>query len=81
MTLPVPIQGFEPRALTTQEKRGKNFYEEHSYLTTDGQSVSLSWYQATVGARDKFCFLLEMSFRQSAGLLFCGALSDERLGL
>jgi hypothetical protein len=35
-----------------------------SYLTTDGQSASLSWGQATIKARDKFFFLLEIFFRQ-----------------
>jgi hypothetical protein len=35
-----------------------------SYLTTDGQSASLSWCQATIRARDRFFFLLGILFRQ-----------------
>jgi hypothetical protein len=38
--------------------------QSQSYLTTDGQSASLSWCRATIRARDQFFFLLEISFRQ-----------------
>jgi hypothetical protein len=30
-----------------------------SHLTTDGQSASLSWCQATIRARDQLFFLIE----------------------
>jgi hypothetical protein len=48
------------------------------YVTTDGQSVSLSWYKAAPiwGLRPYFYYR-----RTVAGLLMCGALSDERTGL
>jgi hypothetical protein len=49
----------------------------HSYATTDGQSVSLSWCQAPIwGPRPDFCYL-----KTVAGFLIWGALSDERTGL
>jgi hypothetical protein len=35
---------------------------------TDSQSASLSWCQATMRARDQFCFLLEISL-DSCGLI------------
>jgi hypothetical protein len=51
--------------------------ESESYVTTDSQSASLSWYKAPVwGLRpDFYCR------RTVAGLLMWGALSDERTGL
>jgi hypothetical protein len=36
-----------------------------SYLTTDSQSASLSWCQATIWTRVKFFSLLQILFRQS----------------
>jgi hypothetical protein len=41
-----------------------------SYLTTDGQSASLSWCQATIRTRDQFFFLLEIFFRQLRACYF-----------
>jgi hypothetical protein len=38
--------------------------QSQSYLTTDGQSASLSWFQATIRAHDQFFFLLEIFFRR-----------------
>jgi hypothetical protein len=35
-----------------------------SYLTTDGQSASLFWCQATIRTRDQFFIILEIFFRQ-----------------
>jgi hypothetical protein len=53
--------------------------KSQSYLTTDGQSASLSWYQATI------CDLLQifLSLPQTLSTDICGlllwcALSDER---
>jgi hypothetical protein len=47
-----------------------------SYITTDGQSASLSWNQAPIwGSRQDFYYCLT-----AAGLLMWGALSDERTG-
>jgi hypothetical protein len=37
--------------------------QNQSYITTDGQSASPSWWQAPIRARDKFVFLLEIFFR------------------
>jgi hypothetical protein len=49
-------------------------YEIESYVTTDGQSASLSWSKASIwGLRPGFYY-----YQTVAGLLVCGALSDER---
>jgi hypothetical protein len=51
--------------------------ESESYVTTDGQSASLSWNKAPIwGLRPDFYYR-----RIVAGLLMWGALSDERTGL
>jgi hypothetical protein len=48
-----------------------------TYITTDGQSASLSWYQAPIwGLWPDFYYCQTL-----AGLLICGAISDERTGL
>jgi hypothetical protein len=48
-----------------------------SYVTTDGQSASLSWWQAPIwGLRPDFYYCQTV-----AGLLTWNALSDERTGL
>jgi hypothetical protein len=48
-----------------------------SYVTTDGQSASLSWNKAPIrGLRPDFYYCQTV-----AGLLMWGALSDERTGL
>jgi hypothetical protein len=51
--------------------------ESESYITTDGQSASLSWNKAPIlGLRPDFYYCLTV-----AGLLMWGALSDDRTGL
>jgi hypothetical protein len=51
--------------------------ESESYITTDGQSPSLSWNKAPIcGLRPDFYYCLIV-----AGLLIWGALSDEKTGL
>jgi hypothetical protein len=51
--------------------------QSQSYITTDGQSVSLSWCQAPIwGLRPDFYYCQTV-----AGLLMWDALSDERTGL
>jgi hypothetical protein len=51
--------------------------ESESYVTTDGQSASLSWNKAPFwGIRPDLYYCLTV-----AGLLILGALSDERTGL
>jgi hypothetical protein len=51
--------------------------ESESYVTTDGQSASLSWNKAPIwSVRPDFYYR-----RTVAGLLMWGALSDERTGL
>jgi hypothetical protein len=48
-----------------------------SYVMTDGQSASLSWNKPLIwGLRPDFYYCQTV-----AGLLMCGALSDERTGL
>jgi hypothetical protein len=57
--------------------------ESESYVTTDGQSASLSWYKAPIrGLRPDFYFCTEYGIRLTATFLIpWGALSDERTGL
>jgi hypothetical protein len=51
--------------------------ESQSYVTTDGQSASLSWTKAS-----NWDLRLDFYYCQTvAGLLMWGALSDERTGL
>jgi hypothetical protein len=51
--------------------------QSQSYVTTDGQSASLSWNKASIlGLRPDFCYCQTV-----AGFLMWGALSDERKGL
>jgi hypothetical protein len=59
----------------------KEFWKEQSqsqsYVTTDSQSASLSWWQAPIwGLRPNFYYCQTV-----AGLLMWGALPDERTGL
>jgi hypothetical protein len=52
-------------------------YESESYVTTGGQSASLSWNKAPIwGLRPDVNYCLTV-----AGLLIWGVLSDERTGL
>jgi hypothetical protein len=58
-------------------KKEKWKEERKSYITTDGQSASLSWNKAPVwGLRPELYYCQTV-----AGLLMWGALSDERTGL
>jgi hypothetical protein len=51
--------------------------ESESYITTDGQSASLSWNKVPIwGLRPDLNYCLTV-----AGLLIWGVLSDERMGL
>jgi hypothetical protein len=51
--------------------------ESESYVTTDGQSASLSWNKAPIwGLRPDFYYCQTV-----AGLLMWGILSDEKTGL
>jgi hypothetical protein len=54
-----------------------------SYVTTDGQSASLSWYKAPIrGLRPDFYFRTEYGIRLTVTFLIpWGALSDERTRL
>jgi hypothetical protein len=52
-------------------------YESESYVTTDGQSASLSWNKAPIwGLRPDIYYYLTITF-----LFLWGALSEERTGL
>jgi hypothetical protein len=57
--------------------------ESESYVTTDNQSASLSWYKAPIrGLRPDFYFRTEYGIRLTVMFLIpWGALSDERTGL
>jgi hypothetical protein len=51
--------------------------QSQSYVTTDGQSTSLSWNKAPIwGLRPDLCYC-----QTFAGLFMWGALSDERTGM
>jgi hypothetical protein len=74
--LPLPLgsrtlAGLSYQLLTATESQSR------SYVTTDGQSASLSWCQAPIwGLRpDFYCC------QTAAGLLMWGVLSPERTGL
>jgi hypothetical protein len=62
---------------------GQPLSESESYVTTDGQSASLSWYKAPIwGLRPDFYFRTENGIRLTVTFLIpWGALSDERTGL
>jgi hypothetical protein len=52
-------------------------FESESYVTTDGQSASLSWNKAPIwGLRPEYYYCQTV-----AGLLMLSALSDKRTGL
>jgi hypothetical protein len=57
--------------------------ESESYVTTDGQSASLSWYKAPIrGLRPDFYFRTEYGIRLTVTFLIpWAALSDKRTGL
>jgi hypothetical protein len=51
--------------------------QSQSFITPDGQSASLSWFQVPIwGPKPDFCYCQTV-----AGLLMWGALSDEGMGL
>jgi hypothetical protein len=65
---PLSVQALQRRWSST---------ESESYITTDGQSASLSWNKAPIwGLRPHFYYC-----RTVEGLLMWSALSDERTGL
>jgi hypothetical protein len=51
--------------------------ESESYVTTDGQSASLSWNKTPIWGLGPYFYYCQTA----AGLLMLGALSDERMGL
>jgi hypothetical protein len=57
--------------------------ESESYVTTDGQSASLSWYKAPIrGLRPDFFFRSEYGIRLTVSFfILWDTLSDERTGL
>jgi hypothetical protein len=57
-----------------------DYSESESYVTTDGQSASLSWYKTPIWAYDQI-FIAIRNTSDSCSLLIWGALSDERTGL
>jgi hypothetical protein len=64
--IPPPLSGVVRGDEKETKRLGYNWStkESQSYITTDGQSASLCWCQATIRARDQFFFLLEIFFRQ-----------------
>jgi hypothetical protein len=65
------------------DRRANRLAESESYVTTDIQSASLSWYKVPIwGLRPDFYCRTEYGIRRTvAGLLIWGALSDETTGL
>jgi hypothetical protein len=53
-----------PRYLLIASPPSADQSQSQSYITTDGQSVSMSWCLAHLGLLTRVCFLLETSFRQ-----------------
>jgi hypothetical protein len=67
----VTVEVFDPASTWVE------LSESESYVTTDGQSASLSWSKALIwGLRPDFYYR-----RTVAGLLMWDALSDERTGM
>jgi hypothetical protein len=65
------------QSATTAQTLNSFASESESYVTTDGQSASLSWNKAHIwGLRPEFYYC-----QTSASLLTWGAHSDERTGL
>jgi hypothetical protein len=66
-----------PGRLASRNSANSSESESESYITTDGQSASLSWNKAPIwGLRPDIYYC-----RTVAGLLMWGALSDETTGL
>jgi hypothetical protein len=77
--LQLPTPELDSVFLTTASYLNSNSSQSQgqNYVTADGQSASLSWFQAHVwDLRPDFYFCLT-----AADLLMWGALSDERTGL
>jgi hypothetical protein len=55
-------------------------FQSKSHIATDGQSISKSWCRASSGAHDQIFITLFLLF-DSYGVVFSGALSNERAGL
>jgi hypothetical protein len=73
-------EGRQPPCWVHQSQDNQS--QSHSYMTTDGQSASLSWCQAPIwDPQPNFLLLPLIIFRQVTDLLMWGALSDEKSGL
>jgi hypothetical protein len=79
----VCISRFQVTASISGNSSASALTESESYVTTDGQSASLSWYKAPIrGLRPDFFFRTEYGIRLTVTFLIpWGALSDERMGL
>jgi hypothetical protein len=74
---PASATSFSLLTMATLNWLDYNSSQSQSYITTDGQSASLSWCQAPIsGLRPDFYYCQTV-----AGLLMWGALSDERTRL
>jgi hypothetical protein len=62
-------------------ERIPQFYQSQSYLTTDGQSASLSWYQASICQLRRISFLFLGNYLDICGFSILCAHSDERVCL
>jgi hypothetical protein len=68
------VEVFDPAS--TRDSEFESWCESESYITTYGQSASLSWNKAPIWRlRPDLYYFLTV-----AGLLICGALSNERTG-
>jgi hypothetical protein len=81
------LEGQVPLFISTRNRAAQLYPQEsaqsQSYLSTDGHSASLSWYQATTWDQRRNYILLS---RKLSSDIFClillwGALSDKRTGL
>jgi hypothetical protein len=72
------LTGYGGAVLTCLHKAS---LEKSSYLTIDGQSASLSWYQATIWDTRPIFLPLHLNHLKILVFLVGGALSDERMGV
>jgi hypothetical protein len=80
-TSPLSVQALQGRSCLSYATRAAyeltSECESESYITTDGQSASLSWDKAPIwGLGPDFYYCQTV-----AGFLMWGALSDERTGM
>jgi hypothetical protein len=68
----------QPREVIPISGHERHQRQNQTYLTADGQSASLSWYQATIRESQSMFFQVHGKYFQTiAVFILWGALSDE----